>query len=140
MAANDCTPPKVVALGFGNCEAATVPVMSAKAGCDPVGTPEVEIELIHWCEIAANDCTPPSVDELGFGSCEPLSVPPSRAVGIVPVWSVPVTSTVHRSALLAKLRKRSKFPVGEVSVARLPEMASLPLAAWLSVALLAVKE
>jgi hypothetical protein len=46
-AANDCTPPKVDALGLGNCVAVTVPEMSANAGCDPAGTPEVEMELIH---------------------------------------------------------------------------------------------
>src|SRR5882672_5482124 len=91
-----------------------VPLLkSAAAGCDAAGTPEVEMELSHWCETAVRDCTPPSVDEVGFGSCAPLSVPLSRVAGTVPDWRVPVTSTVHRSVELAKLRKRSKFPVGD---------------------------
>ena len=41
-------PPNVEALGLGNCDAATLPLISVNAGCVEDGTPLVEIVLIHW--------------------------------------------------------------------------------------------
>ena len=49
--------------------------MSLKLGCVALGTPDVEIVLIHFDVTAAKDCTPPSVDAVGFGSCAAATEP-----------------------------------------------------------------
>ena len=79
-------PPSVVALGFGNRPAGRVPdemfaafVVSVEqlaatpdkslhAGCVALGTPEVDIVLIHLWETDARLSMPPSVVAVGFGS------------------------------------------------------------------------
>jgi hypothetical protein len=43
---------------------------SPQAGCAPLGTPEVEIELIQMCAEAAKDSMPPSVEAVGDGIAE----------------------------------------------------------------------
>jgi hypothetical protein len=44
----------------------TESLRSPQAGCVALGTPEVEIALIHLCEAAASDSTPPKVVAEGF--------------------------------------------------------------------------
>jgi hypothetical protein len=93
-ATKDSIPPKVDAVGLGNCAAGNLPdVMfvafvvsvlqlgaasdrSPQAGCALDGTPEVEIVVRKLCVVSVMDCTPPSVEAEGTGN---------RAAGKVPL-------------------------------------------------------
>src|ERR1051325_430591 len=51
----------------------SVKAMSESEGCVAVGTPLVEIVLIHLLVTAAMDWMPPSVEDEGFGKNAPVS-------------------------------------------------------------------
>src|SRR6185437_6928372 len=67
-----------------------------------------------------------------------LILPVILVEGTEPACKVPLTSTLHRSLLPAAFSKCMRLPVGELSVARFPNTASLPLLAWLITGLLNV--
>lgn len=59
----------------GNCEGDTEPEISVKFGCVALGTPDVDIVLIHFDVTAARLWTHPIVDADGFGHCVAANVP-----------------------------------------------------------------
>src|SRR5712692_3380959 len=109
----------------------TVTVPPRATGLPETLTPEPALTVIELLASAALGMLP----LLMFA---PLMPPLTRAPGTIPAVNVPVASTVQRSALLVAFLKRIRLPVGLESVARFPKSASLPLAAWLMVALLIV--
>src|SRR5580658_109657 len=75
------------------------PEMSLAAGCDSDGTPDVEIELIHWCATAPIASMPPSDERPGDGSRAAPSVPevmlPALVVSVVADGARPVISAAE---------------------------------------------
>ena len=59
----------------GSCASVALPLMSVNAGCVALGTPEVEMVLIHFEVTATKLSIPPNVEADGFGNCAPVATP-----------------------------------------------------------------
>jgi len=87
----------------GNCPLVAVPEISLKAGCVALGTPEVEIVLIHLLVTAAKLSIPPRVEADGFGNWAPVAVP---LMSVKAGWASEITP-----AELIAVRKLCAVPV-----------------------------
>jgi hypothetical protein len=68
---------------------------SPQAGWLALGTPLVEMELIHWCVVCASDSTPPRVETVGVGSRPAGRVPELMLLAFV-------ASVLHDAAALLR--------------------------------------
>jgi hypothetical protein len=60
---------------LGSWASVALPPMSENIGCVALGTPDVEMVLIHFEATAARLSTPPNVEDDGFGNCAPVATP-----------------------------------------------------------------
>ena len=95
----------------GEADRTTLPVpvvpslRSAAAGCVRLGTPLVEIVLIHLCDAEAMLCTPPNVELEGFGKSAPTS---ERKVGVA---ALPVVGPAKTKLALSVDRLIASVPL-----------------------------